>query len=248
VSTETLIVTSPTGVDVELAIAGPGSRAYAFVIDWHIRLLLALTWFAVAAYAQTGLAYVKATSPAKAIGIAVAPSLAIYFLYQPLLELLLRGRTPGRRMAGVRIVNRQGGTPSILALLIRNAFRLIDSLPVFYGVGLCTTIFSAQHVRFGDLAAGTLLVHDGDTEAKALAHLGALTLNPALDAGVLALGNDLLLRWNELEFATRRRLTQELLARIAAADGSVPSPAHTDSLHDHALRQRLRDALAGKTA
>jgi hypothetical protein len=33
-----------TGVDVELTIAGPGSRSYAFVIDWHIRLLLALQW------------------------------------------------------------------------------------------------------------------------------------------------------------------------------------------------------------
>ncbi len=247
-STDSLIVTTPTGVDVELAIAGPGSRAYAFVIDWHIRLLLALTWFGVSAYAQTGLAYVKATSPSKAIGIAVVPSLAIYFLYQPLLELLLRGRTPGRRMAGVRLVNRQGGTPSILALLIRNAFRLIDSLPVLYGVGLCTTFFSAQRVRFGDLAAGTLLVHDGDTEAKALSHLGALSLNPALDAGVLALGNDLLLRWNELESDTRRRLTRDLLARIAAVGGSVPAPLHTDSLNDHNLRQRLRDALAGKAA
>ena len=46
---ETLVVTSPTGVDVELAIAGPGSRAYAFLIDWHIRLLLAITWYAAAA-------------------------------------------------------------------------------------------------------------------------------------------------------------------------------------------------------
>src|SRR5665213_3807648 len=180
-STDSLIVTSPTGVDVELAIAGPGSRAYAFVIDWHIRVLLALTWFGIAAYAQTGLAYLKATSPSKAIGIALVPSLAIYFLYQPLLELLLRGRTPGRRMAGVRLVNRQGGTPSILALLIRNAFRLIDSLPALYGVGLCTTIFSAQRVRLGDLAAGTLLVHDGGEEAKALAQLGSLALNPAVD-------------------------------------------------------------------
>jgi uncharacterized RDD family membrane protein YckC len=245
---DSLIVTSPTGVDVELAIAGPGSRAYAFVIDWHIRVLLALTWFAVAAYAQTGLAYLKATSPSKAIGIAVVPSLMIYFLYQPLLEVLLRGRTPGRRMAGVRIVNRQGGTPSILALLIRNAFRLIDSLPAFYGVGLCTTIFSAQRVRFGDLAAGTLLVHDGDTESKALAHLGALSLNPALDAAVLALGNDLLLRWKDLESETRRRLTHNLLARIAAAGGAVPAPAHTDSLNDENLRRRLRDALAAKAS
>jgi uncharacterized RDD family membrane protein YckC len=247
-STDSLIVTSPTGVDVELAIAGPGSRAYAFVIDWHIRLLLALTWFAVAAYAQTGVAYLTGKSAPMAIAIATAPALAIYFLYQPLLELLLRGRTPGRRMAGVRIVNRQGGTPSLLALLIRNAFRLIDSLPILYGVGLCTTIFSAQRVRFGDLAAGTLLVHDGDMEAKALWHLGALSLNPSLDAGVLALGNDLLLRWQDLESGTRRRLTRDLLARIATAGAVVPAPVHIDSLSDHKLRQRLRDALAGKAS
>ena len=45
---DSLIVTTPTGVDVELAIAGPGSRAYAFIIDWHIRLLIAISWFAAA--------------------------------------------------------------------------------------------------------------------------------------------------------------------------------------------------------
>ena len=39
-------------------------------------------------------------------------------------------------MAGVRIVARDGGVPSAGALLARNVFRLIDSLPVFYGVGL----------------------------------------------------------------------------------------------------------------
>src|SRR5579871_2632596 len=30
--------------DLTLPIAGPGTRAYAFVIDWHIRLLIALAW------------------------------------------------------------------------------------------------------------------------------------------------------------------------------------------------------------
>jgi uncharacterized RDD family membrane protein YckC len=252
---ESLIVTSPTGVDVELAIAGPGSRAYAFVIDWHIRVLIALAWFAVAAYAQTGFFFMRGKSVPSAIAIATLPALAIYFLYQPLLELLLRGRTPGRRMAGVRLVNLQGGTPSILALLIRNAFRLIDSLPALYGVGLCTTFFTAHRVRFGDLAAGTLLVHDGETEVKALSHLGALSLNPTLDAGLLGLGNDLLLRWNDLQSETRRRLTRELLARIAAAGGSVAAPLHTDTQNDAAfpgvmrdehLRQQLHDALVGK--
>ena len=37
-------VSSATGVDLQLNIAGPGARSYAFVIDRHIRLLLALAW------------------------------------------------------------------------------------------------------------------------------------------------------------------------------------------------------------
>jgi len=241
---EALIVTSPTGVDVELAIAGPGSRAYAFLIDWHIRLLLAVTWFAAAALSARGF-HLFGKSDAAAATLVFMPATLIYFLYHPVVELAMRGRTPGKRMAGVRIVNRQGGTPSSLALLIRNAFRLIDCLPIFYGVGLCTTIFSAQRLRFGDMAAGTLLVHDGDQEAKALSQLGTLTLNPALDPATLALGNDLLLRWKELDSKSRRHLARELLARIAKAGTTTPPTVYVDSLGDENLQQRVREALSG---
>src|SRR5665213_1165564 len=141
-STDSLIVTSPTGVDVELAIAGPGSRAYAFIIDWHIRLLIAVTWFAGAAYFLTKNPDFAKHSPVTAGLLTGLPPAAIYFLYHPVLEMMMHGRTPGKRMAGVRIVNRQGGTPSMLAILIRNAFRLVDCLPVVYAVGLTTTVFS----------------------------------------------------------------------------------------------------------
>jgi uncharacterized RDD family membrane protein YckC len=244
-STDSLIVTSATGVNVELALAGPGSRAYAFIIDWHIRLLLAVGWFAGGYYLLAHTLKSGARSQPTTMLVVTLPAMLIYFLYHPILELVMRGRTPGKRMAGVRIVNRQGGTPSTLAVLIRNAMRLIDCLPALYCVGLCTTIFNAQRLRFGDLAAGTLLVHDGDTEAKALAQLGALSLNPALDAGILALGNDLLLRWKDLQPETRRRLTRELLSRIAAAVGSAPAPVYEDAADDRALQQQLRNALSG---
>lgn len=240
---DTLVVTSPTGVDVELAIAGPGSRAYAFLIDWHIRLLVALGWFAAGAFGIREL-HLPGKSGAAFGALVALPALAIYFLYHPVLELVMRGRTPGKRMAGVRIVDRQGGTPSSLALLIRNAFRLIDCLPVFYGVGLVLTIFSIQRVRLGDMAAGTLLVHDGDQESKALSQLGALSLNPALDAATLALGNDLLLRWPELEPVTRRQLARELLARIIAPEAALPASIAT--LDDAKLQEQVRAALAGR--
>jgi len=46
-SEERLRIVGLTGVDVELTIAGPGSRSYAFLIDWQLRVLIALAWFCV---------------------------------------------------------------------------------------------------------------------------------------------------------------------------------------------------------
>jgi uncharacterized RDD family membrane protein YckC len=244
VNTQALIVTSPTGVDVELAIAGPGSRSYAFIIDWHIRILLALTWILAASLVQFGVFFLRTKSMGSAAFITLTPAAVIYFLYHPLVELAMRGQTPGKRMAGVRVTNRSGGTPSSLAILIRNAFRLIDCLPALYGVGLVTTMFSAQRVRLGDLAAGTLLVHDGEAESKALSHLGSLSLNPDLDAGTLALGNDLLLRWKDLEPERRQGLARDLLRRIDAGASSARDPGHTETLDDLGLQRRLRTALS----
>ena len=43
----------------------------------------------------------------------------------------MRGRTPGKRMAGVRLVTREGDIPGAGALVLRNLFRLIDSFKAF---------------------------------------------------------------------------------------------------------------------
>jgi len=42
------IIGSPETVAGTLDIAGPGSRSYAFIIDWQYRALLALGWFCAA--------------------------------------------------------------------------------------------------------------------------------------------------------------------------------------------------------
>src|SRR3954447_17291140 len=152
-------IPSVTGVDVELKIAGPGGRSYAFVIDWHIRFLAAAAWFIGGTIAYAGGLRLL---PGDEVGAAytfvvIVPSVVIYFLYHPVLEVLLRGQTPGKRMAGVRLVAlADGGAPGIGALLVRNVFRLVDSLPSFYAVGLLTTMVTKHAVRIGDIAAGTL--------------------------------------------------------------------------------------------
>ena len=113
-------IRSATGVDVELAIAGAGSRSYAFLIDWHIRVLLALAWFACAAVIARGVH--PFTAPGRpSIGYmlgAVMPAIIIYFLYHPALEVLMQGRTPGNQPGfattsqNTTTCHRNAGTPS----------------------------------------------------------------------------------------------------------------------------------------
>jgi uncharacterized membrane protein SpoIIM required for sporulation len=88
------------------------------------------------------------------------PTLAIYFLYHLVLEPVMRGRTPGKRMIGLRILTPEGLVPSTSALVTRNAFRIIDSLPFAYVVGLLCAMFGKRHLRLGDIAAGTVLAVD----------------------------------------------------------------------------------------
>jgi uncharacterized RDD family membrane protein YckC len=158
-----LVVDSVTGVEVALPVAGPGARAYAFIIDWHIRAIVAAAWYVIGMmlYNQD---WANIAPPLETdatwFGLIALPAAAIYFLYHPVLEIAMRGRTPGKRMVGVRLVTRSGSMPLAGAHVIRNVFRLVDNFPIFYGLGLVMTMVTHNHVRLGDLAAGTLLVYD----------------------------------------------------------------------------------------
>jgi uncharacterized RDD family membrane protein YckC len=211
-----LTLKSVTGVDVELQIAGPGSRSYAFVIDWHIRLLLSLLWMAGAmpffGIFSTG---VKALGSLGFIVIGLLPAILIYFFYHLVLELIMRGRTPGKRIAGVRLVTNNGEIPSAGAILIRNLFRLLDSFPAFYVIGLSCVMFTRNHVRVGDLAAGTLLVIDATESEKSLAVLGGTgTESGVLNPQEFELVHDVLERWPSLNDGTRRDIARTLLTKI----------------------------------
>lgn len=228
-----LVVDSVTGVDVALPIAGPGARSFAFIIDWHLRTIVAVAWYLIAAMIHNGSLYVTAplNPDAQWFVYVVAPAAAIYFLYHPVWEVASRGRTPGKRMAGVQIVSRDGGSPGVGALLTRNVFRLVDSFPVAYAVGLVATMVTRNHVRIGDLAAGTVLVYvHTDTT---LAHYS--DQRPAghqLDATTAEVVSELLQRWESLDGGARRRLAHAILGDSTTED-------------DPTLRARLENLAAG---
>jgi uncharacterized RDD family membrane protein YckC len=221
-----LSVDSVTGIDVSLPVAGPGARSAAFLVDWTIRVIIALSWYVVGALIYNGSLSLVPPGPGNArwFALIAAPASAIYFLYHPVLELAMRGSTPGKRMAGVRIVTRDGGVPGAGALLVRNVFRLVDSLPMFYGLGLVTVVLSRDNLRIGDMAAGTLLVFDRE-DARLAAQAPEVSSSSRLDTEGADILAELLERWPALSPQARARLARGLLTRYGEDPGDLGDAA-----------------------
>ncbi len=228
-----LRIPTVTGIDVELRIAGPGGRSLAFLIDWHLRVLLALGWIVAAALLSRQPASPLSSGGTVGYFAVGAPAALLYSLYHPVLEIAMRGRTPGKRIAGIRIVRADGGMPSAIQLLVRNLFRLIDSLPFLYAVGLAATMLTKQAVRIGDIAAGTLLVYDPDGD-PALDDTRLLQGVERLGLERASLAVELVARWPELSPDARAVLARRLLARL----GKPP-----DDGREPELRERLEALL-----
>lgn len=239
---EKLTIHTTDAMQLSLPIAGMGGRCYAFIIDWHIRLLASFAWFFGVLILMTGdisrdiLEQALGDDGSQVFYVAVLPALLIYLFYHPVLEVLMQGRTPGKRMAGVRIVSSAGLTPSVGALLTRNIFRIIDSLPAWYIVGLATALFHPRQLRIGDIAAGTVLIYEQKLSAKTLeqfAHNATGKLTPQHHE----LRQALLARWKSLDKRVRGQLATQFLEGIG---DTLPATTDARSL-DQRLHQRLSE-------
>src|SRR5207302_158267 len=97
-------IPTPEGVELELVLAGVGSRLVATVIDYLVKgaILLALWIIGTAVGGDEVGGFLLA-------GLVVA-SFLVWFGYDVAFETLASGRTPGKRAAGLRVV-RLGGEP-----------------------------------------------------------------------------------------------------------------------------------------
>jgi RDD family len=156
----------------------------------------------------------------------VAVVALVLFGYGFCFEVLLGGQTPGKRQQKLRVLRDNGTPATTLDLAIRNLLRIVDSLPGFYAVGGFVAILNAQQKRLGDLAAGTIVVKEGELDYRANADKKKAVevapvpiANVALDAEELRLIRGFLERRTELIPEARSKLAEQLGRRMHAKHG-----------------------------
>jgi len=219
-----LAIATPEGVELELTLAGLGSRAIAGGTDLLIKgLLIGLLIIALSALDVVALAL-------------IIPLIALVLVaYDIAFETLAQGRTPGKRMSGLRVVRDSGGPVDLASSAVRNVLRLIDGIPLSYVPTIVGVLATRRNQRPGDLVAGTLVVRERMAAGTAPA-VAASTYAPpagaaswdvsALDGEQLAMVRSFLARREGLDASARARLAQRLAEalrpRVGGADESDP--------------------------
>lgn len=245
-----LTITTPEGVELELQLAGLGSRFIAQTLDLLLKgAAIALLVLMLSALGLTGVAI-------------MIPSIAlILYAYDVVFETFSNGRTPGKRAVRLRVL-RAGGEPvDFMSSAIRNVLRLVDGLPTSYVPGIVSILATKRNQRLGDLAAGTIVIHEEPVAAPAAGPApvaagwgqppgggwgqpawqppppvpaGAVWDVSAVGAEELAVVRSFLERRWTLEPAARGQLALQLAdamwSKVAGAPGGLPPEAFLEQL------------------
>ncbi|WFE24482.1 RDD family protein [Solwaraspora sp. WMMD937] len=157
---------SGEAVEVEVRLARLGSRLLALLVDLVVQALIAVV---LAVLAGLLLASMRASIEVdQALGQALLTVGAVLVLvgYPVLCETLNAGRTVGKLAVGVRVVRDDGSPPrfrhSLTRALVGVAAEWPGLLlpPLTWLASLVTLAINRDGKRLGDLAAGTVVVHD----------------------------------------------------------------------------------------
>lgn len=141
-------VETPEGVELEFSPAGPVPRALAWITDAGIRL---------AGY--VGLASVLGRMGRVGTGILLVAMFLLEWFYPVAFEVLAQGQTPGKQLLGLRVLRADGAPVGWSRSTVRSLLAFVDFLPFGFAAGLGAMLLGRRFQRLGDLAAGTLVVH-----------------------------------------------------------------------------------------
>ena len=216
-----LHVRTPELVPLEFTVASVADRALAYILDALVILIITIvlgTLLSVLTSLTGGLLAMPV------MAVMTVAGFLIDFGYRVWTEYRWNGRTIGKRVCGIRVVQQNGTPIHGWQTFVRNLARPLDMLPFLHLVGLTLIAFDPLARRVGDRLAGTVVVQDR-------------TPKPPKGLRVIALEQNSLRE----DASVRRRVRARVSAREAAVLTEFTARASR-------LDPARRIALAGRLA
>jgi uncharacterized RDD family membrane protein YckC len=155
-------IKTPEYVSLQFHPAGLGSRAAAFIIDTAL-LTITNIIIIIALFISMNASifnFFETDIPSYLFAAVFILIFILNWSYFFLMEYFTGGRTFGKMWLGIRVIQENGHSITLLSSLIRNLLRIIDMLPANYLIGMLMIFFHSKHKRLGDLVAGTVVIHE----------------------------------------------------------------------------------------
>ena len=257
-----LSIDTPENVIFDYKVAGIGSRFMAALVDTLLIVVLqAVVYLTLLLLANSLLGDIQDWETSWMTWLfALFGLIAFAFLwgYYVFFEVLWNGQSPGKRWAKLRVIRTDGTSVTLTESLIRNLVRIVDFLPAYYGIGIVTMFINEQSRRLGDLAAGTLVVHDRaplTLESLASAMSASVSARPLTAAQVdfpverltqrdIQMAEDFIQRRYQLSAssAVARRIAHALLKQMDMSPAQMGETSAQDFIIQVVQAHRNREA------
>lgn len=134
-------------VRIEQTPGSVGERMLAQLMDWVIQ----------AAYIALNIFLIDQLKLSPGVLTIILVVVLPVLFYCPLCELFAGGQTFGKWVMKLRVVMADGSKPSLSACMLRWLMMIVDG-PLLSYCGVLVMLVSRHNQRFGDMAAGTLVV------------------------------------------------------------------------------------------
>lgn len=240
-----LNIETPEQVSLQFNLAGAGSRFMAVAVD-HALQGIVIVFVALI----LGITFSFASARANLWGVAFF-LLFIFVVdwgYFAAFETLWNGQTPGKKLVNIRVIRADGRPIAVFEAMTRNLIRIIDLLPGLYLTGLVCMVVDSRSRRLGDMAAGTVVVHERVPEDVPVV-LAPRTPTVGYDIHSLTTDDLVLIetflsRRSSLGYQARDKIALNLATSIRTKIGLTRAEAPNDEKFLEAVAKGLRDNAA----